>query len=171
MFDIDGGKLLIIGIVALVVIGPKELPGVLRQVGQAVARLRRMASEFQGQFMDAMRESELEELRKDVTKMATVDMDGLDPFDAMRKDVAAVKSDIETALETRPSEAAPSPASVDLAGLPSATPDAGTPDTVTHAAEGIAPVATSPELGIGAHIPEPAPEPVTMPRSAGGHSA
>ena len=62
MFDIDSGKLLIIGIVALVVIGPKELPGVLRQVGNALGKVRRMAAEFQGQFMDAMRESELEEL-------------------------------------------------------------------------------------------------------------
>jgi Tat protein translocase TatB subunit len=69
MFDIDSGKLLIIGIVALVVIGPKELPGVLRQVGNALGKVRRMAAEFQGQFMEAMRESELEELKKDVQKM------------------------------------------------------------------------------------------------------
>ena len=64
MFDIDSGKLLIIGIVALVVIGPKELPGVLRQVGNALGKVRRMAAEFQGQFMEAMRESELEELKR-----------------------------------------------------------------------------------------------------------
>ena len=47
-----------IGIVALIVIGPKELPRVMRQLGQAVAKMRRMAAEFRGQFMDAMREAD-----------------------------------------------------------------------------------------------------------------
>jgi sec-independent protein translocase protein TatB len=151
MFDIDGGKLLIIGIVALVVIGPKELPGVMRQVGQAIARLRRMAAEFQGQFMDAMREAELDELRKDVTNLAKVDMNGLDPFDAMKKDVAATKADIESALEVRAVEPAPSPASVDMSGLPSGVPD----ENETFAAEGIAPNATEPEADLGVPLPAP----------------
>ena len=46
MFDIGWGELLVIGIVALVVIGPKELPGVVRTLGQTVAKLRRMAFEM-----------------------------------------------------------------------------------------------------------------------------
>ena len=57
MFDISWGELLIIGMVALVVIGPKELPGVLRTVGQWMAKVRRMAAEFQDQFREAMREA------------------------------------------------------------------------------------------------------------------
>lgn len=69
MFEFDAGKLIIIGIVALIVIGPKELPRVLRQVGQTVAKLRRMAAEFQGQFMDAMREADLADIKADVTKL------------------------------------------------------------------------------------------------------
>ena len=69
MFDFDAGKLLIIGIVALVVIGPKELPRVMRQVGQVVAKLRRMASEFQGQFMDAMKEADLQDVRTEMSKL------------------------------------------------------------------------------------------------------
>jgi sec-independent protein translocase protein TatB len=69
MFDFDASKLLIIGVVALIVIGPKDLPRVLRQVGQMVTRLRRMAGEFQGQFMDAMKEADLEDLRNEVTKL------------------------------------------------------------------------------------------------------
>ncbi len=69
MFDFDAGKFLIIGIVALIVIGPKELPRVLRQVGQTVGRVRRMASEFQGQFMDAMKEADLETIRQDLKKI------------------------------------------------------------------------------------------------------
>ena len=54
MFDFDVGKLLVVGIVALAVIPPKDLPRVMRTVGQAVGKMRRMAAEFQGQFMDAM---------------------------------------------------------------------------------------------------------------------
>jgi sec-independent protein translocase protein TatB len=69
MFDFDASKLLIIGVVALIVIGPKDLPRVLRQVGQMVTKLRRMAGEFQGQFMDAMKEADLEDLRNEVTKL------------------------------------------------------------------------------------------------------
>jgi sec-independent protein translocase protein TatB len=69
MFDIGWGELLVIGIVALVVIGPKELPGVVRTLGQTVAKLRRMASDFQNQFNEAMREAELVDLKKDAEKM------------------------------------------------------------------------------------------------------
>ncbi|MGI4765300.1 MAG: Sec-independent protein translocase protein TatB, partial [Janthinobacterium lividum] len=69
MFDFDASKLLIIGVVALVVIGPKDLPRVLRQVGQMVGKLRRMAAEFQGQFMDAMKEADLADLQNEVKKL------------------------------------------------------------------------------------------------------
>src|SRR5919206_5077665 len=64
MFDISWGKLVIIGVVALLVIGPKELPGVLRQLGQWMTKIRRMAAEFQGQFQEAMREAEMADLKK-----------------------------------------------------------------------------------------------------------
>jgi sec-independent protein translocase protein TatB len=66
MFDFDVGKLLIFGIVALAVIPPKDLPRVMRTVGQALGRMRRMAAEFQGQFMDAMREVELDSVKKEL---------------------------------------------------------------------------------------------------------
>jgi sec-independent protein translocase protein TatB len=96
MFDFDAGKLLVIGVVALIVIGPKELPRVLRQVGQAVGKLRRMAGEFQTQFMDAMKEAELEDLRKEAAKLA----------DATRVDVnfnpaETLKNQISGALEDK----------------------------------------------------------------------
>jgi sec-independent protein translocase protein TatB len=65
MFDIGWGELLIIGMVALIAIGPKELPGVLRTLGQWMGKIRRMASDFQGQFQEAMREAEMAEVRKE----------------------------------------------------------------------------------------------------------
>lgn len=66
MFDIAWSELMLIGAVALVVIGPKDLPKAMRTVGAAVGKVRRMASEFQGQFNDAMREAELHDLKKQV---------------------------------------------------------------------------------------------------------
>jgi sec-independent protein translocase protein TatB len=73
MFDLDASKLLVVGIVALAVIPPKDLPRVLRTVGQYVGKMRRMASEFQGQFMDAMKEAEraadLESVKKEFASL------------------------------------------------------------------------------------------------------
>jgi sec-independent protein translocase protein TatB len=66
MFDIAWSEMLVIGAVALVVIGPKDLPKALRSVGEAVGKIKRMASEFQGQFNEAMREAELHDLKKQV---------------------------------------------------------------------------------------------------------
>src|SRR2546430_17592609 len=69
MFDFDAGKLIIVGIVALIVIGPKELPRVMLQVGQAAAKMRGMAAEFRSQFMDAMREAEIDDINSDVERL------------------------------------------------------------------------------------------------------
>ena len=79
MFDISWGKLVIIGVVALLVIGPKELPGVLRQVGQWMAKIRRMAAEFQGQFQEAMREAEMADLKKQFDETTSSLNSALDP--------------------------------------------------------------------------------------------
>lgn len=69
MFDFGSGELLVIGVVALVVIGPKELPGLLRTVGQTVTRLRRIAGDFQGQFQSALREADLHDALSSVSDL------------------------------------------------------------------------------------------------------
>ncbi len=97
MFDIDSGKLLILGVIALIVIKPKDLPGVMRQVGATLAQLRRMAAEFQGQFKDAMREAELDDLKKEMAKVT--DFDGLDPFTDLHKSLNETRAEIETSFE------------------------------------------------------------------------
>ncbi len=66
MFDIAWGEFVVIAVVALIVIGPKELPGVLRAIGQWTTKIRRMAAEFQGQFQEALREAEMADLKKEV---------------------------------------------------------------------------------------------------------
>jgi sec-independent protein translocase protein TatB len=91
MFDFDPGKLLIIGVVALIVIGPKDLPRVLRTVGQMVRRMRRMAGEFQSQFMEAMNEADLAEVKKELNALhesAKVDM-SYDPAAAVRHEMTS----------------------------------------------------------------------------------
>ncbi len=108
MFDFDAGKLIVIGIVALIVIGPKELPRVMRQAGQAAAKIRRMAAEFRGQFMDAMREADIDDIKSDVARLAEsakVDA-GIDPL-------AEIKAELTQALDTAGKSAA-----VPIAGVP-----------------------------------------------------
>src|SRR5215470_542173 len=66
MFDLTSSKLLILAIVALLVIGPKDLPALLRTIGKYVGIIKRQAAEFRAQFDEAMRESEFAELKKSV---------------------------------------------------------------------------------------------------------
>ena len=66
MLDMSWGEVMLIGGVALIVIGPKDLPKALRTVGQITTKLRRMAGEFQSQFNEAIREAELDDVRKEV---------------------------------------------------------------------------------------------------------
>ncbi len=114
MFDFDIGKLMVVGIVALAVIPPKDLPRVMRTVGQAIGKMRRMAAEFQGQFMDAMREADLESVRKELDALnekAKIDA-AFDPAGMIREEVtkAAAPHDVgvsEVALN--PPEPPPTP--------------------------------------------------------------
>jgi len=69
MFDITSSKLLILAIVALIVVGPKDLPMLLRKIGQFMGRMRGMANEFRASFDEMARQSELDELRKEVEAM------------------------------------------------------------------------------------------------------
>jgi sec-independent protein translocase protein TatB len=92
MLDLfDPGKILIVAIVALLVIGPKDLPRVLRTVGQVVGKMRRMAAEFQGQFMEALKEAELDDVKKELTAIGeSARIDGsFDPTTLMRDEVTA----------------------------------------------------------------------------------
>jgi sec-independent protein translocase protein TatB len=93
MFDLDISKMIIVGIVALAVIPPKDLPRVMRTVGQTIGKMRRMATEFQGQFMEAMREVEreadLDSVKKEfqaINDQAKIDT-SFDPVGIMREDM------------------------------------------------------------------------------------
>jgi sec-independent protein translocase protein TatB len=129
MFEFDAGKLIIIGIVALIVIGPKELPRVMRQVGQAVGKLRRLGAEFQAQFMEAIREADAEEMRAQAHKLvegAKVDL-GADPL-------ALAKAELTSALQKPAPESAPSAASSAMLPLNHAEPAAASSQPASSAA-------------------------------------
>jgi len=89
MFDIGWGELVVIGIVALIAIGPKELPTVLRTLGQYMAKIRRMASEFQGQFQEALREAEMADLKKQAEDLKTSvsDLTNFNPLANTQKEI------------------------------------------------------------------------------------
>ena len=122
MFDIGWSELLVIAVVAIIVVGPKELPRLMRTFGHYVSKLRRMAADFQRQFEEAVRDSEIDEVRK-----------------AMR-DFHAQASDIHSSVDKplmapKPSPpAAPAPAPIEVtapAAKPKAKPLAKKPKTTS----------------------------------------
>jgi sec-independent protein translocase protein TatB len=119
MFDISWTEFLLIGVVALIVIGPKELPGVLRTLGQYTRKVRGMAADFQNQFNEAMREAEMADLKKEVDSMAH-DFKNFDPLKDVRADVDAMGKDIESSLTATP--APKSDATVTSEAVPQAEP-------------------------------------------------
>ena len=120
MFDIGWSELVVIGVVALIAIGPKELPGVLRSVGQWIGKIKRMASDFQGQFQEAMREAEVADLKKqfdEASSAATNFTSGFDnPLESAKNQIENTFKDQATpAPETPP---APDAGSRDSSRLP-----------------------------------------------------
>jgi sec-independent protein translocase protein TatB len=124
MFDIGWSEIVVIGVVALIVIGPKELPAVLRAIGQWTTKIRRMAGEFQSQFQEAMREAEMADLKKqvdelgDAAKGITSDYDPLDFKEATKW---------EPKPDAKPDPAPGATPESTAAALPSETHDAGAP--------------------------------------------
>ena len=90
MFDIGWSEFVVIAVVALIAIGPKELPGVLRMVGQWMGKARKMAAEFQGQFQEAMREAEMADLKKsfDEVREAASGLAAGNVMTSLQKDVS-----------------------------------------------------------------------------------
>jgi len=89
MFDFGATEMLIIAIVALLVVGPRDLPGLLRQIGQGMATMRRMAAEFQEQFSQAIDTPDIQSLKKDMSEIADqtrLDV-GFDPLNEARREM------------------------------------------------------------------------------------
>jgi sec-independent protein translocase protein TatB len=163
MFDITSSKLLILGIVALLVIGPKDLPALLRTIGKYVGIIKRQAAEFRAQFDEAMRESELQQLKKDVESMgqeAEATMRAAEQ--SVHNDMADASRSVDAAMNVDaapPAQIAADPMAHDASGLP--LPDGtqgGAGDKSTAALNGAA---------HAAQASEPAPAPGTMAEAGG----
>ena len=139
MFDIGWSELLLIAVVALVAIGPKELPGVLRMVGQWMGKARRMAAEFQGQFQEALREAEMADLKKsfDEVREAASGFSTGSMMSSLQRDVdkaldiEGVDKTVASSVATETIESAVDPA----AGAPAlpTTPEPPRPETFVEA--------------------------------------
>lgn len=98
MFGIDSPELLVIAIVALVVIGPKELPGLLRSWGKWMAQMRGMASEFRGHVDEMVRQSELDDIKKQLDAAPGLDLQALDPTKQIKSAIQEGMAEGEKAL-------------------------------------------------------------------------
>jgi len=105
MFDIGWTELIVVAVVMILVVGPKDLPRMLRTFGQTVGKVRRMAGEFQSTFNDALREAEkqadIADMKAQVEKAAN-----FDPLGDIKKSIEDDASGKKTASGT---QAAPTP--------------------------------------------------------------
>ena len=137
MFDIGWTEMMVIAVVAIVVVGPKELPGMLRTFGKTMGKVRRMSRDFQRQFDDALREADLDEVRKgfDTVRKAN-------PTNALKKAVSPISDEMtevgrsarggtaRTSATSKSPETAPSPETTPSAEAEHTEP-AKTGDTTT----------------------------------------
>ena len=94
MFDIGWLEMFVVAVIAIVFVGPKELPGMLRTFGRAIKKVRSLAGEFQGQVNEALKEAEL-----DGVKDTFNDMRSLDPTKAIKDKLNPLKDDLERPVE------------------------------------------------------------------------
>ena len=161
MFDIGWSELLVIAVVALIAIGPKELPGVLRNVGHWMGKVRRMAAEFQSQFQEAMREAEMEDLKKhadDLNNAARSLSKPFDPADYLGKlDTPSTSTAADTSAISAEASAAATEAAATAAAAEVKAPVAEPPAAAEPATE--APADTLPAAEREAIAPVQAPAP------------
>ncbi|OAP45392.1 preprotein translocase [Sinorhizobium saheli] len=113
MLDVGWTELVVIAIVLIIVVGPKDLPPMLRSFGRMTAKMRGMAADFRRQFDEALREADLDEVRKTIS-----DAQSLNPTTALRDAMNPlrqlgneIKSDLQKATtpDKPPQEAVPEP--------------------------------------------------------------
>jgi sec-independent protein translocase protein TatB len=139
MFDIGWTEMLVIAIVMIVVVGPKDLPRMLRTFGKTTAKLRSMAGDFQKQFNEALKEAELDDVKKSVDQLRSLDPRNeikkqLNPFEKAAQDVRAGLNSLNPSVSksAEPAQPAAHPAeplktgATEMPGVngPTAMPDA-----------------------------------------------
>ena len=152
MFDIGWTEMLVIAVVMIVVVGPKDLPRMLRTFGKTTAKLRAMAGDFQKQFNEALKEAELDDVKKSVDELRSLNPASeirkqLNPFEKAAADVRAGLNSLKPSEPAKPAEPAESQP---------VTP-AEPASAVTHAAEPLKNGATAMPGVAGPEAMPPAP--------------
>ena len=106
MFDIGWTEMLVVAVVAILFVGPKELPGMLRTFGRAVKKIRMLAGDFQRQFDDALKDAELDGVKDGINQVRNLDptkqiKDKLNP---LKSDLDSVKKSVEEKTDFNPEE-------------------------------------------------------------------
>ncbi|MEO0679526.1 MAG: Sec-independent protein translocase protein TatB [Pseudomonadota bacterium] len=145
MFDIGWSELLVLGALALIVVGPKDLPGMLRTLGQLAGKARRMAREFQTSMEDAARDADMgKEMRDMQTSMA--DWNSKIGADAPRKYAEKFMAGDDKAASNAPVPTKPGPTPIETEVETGAATGAGSP-------AGDAPTGPAPDPALGASAP------------------
>lgn len=157
MFGIDSPELLVIAIVALVVIGPKELPALLRSWGKWMAKMRGMASEFRGHVDEMVRQSDLDEVKKQLEAGSSgLDLQSLDPTKQIKsmiqegvaegeKALSDAKAQINTSIDNPLAEPESAPQiAVEPLAEPTLEPAADPAPVVAEVAAPVEPAAPAP---------------------------
>ncbi|HKT19703.1 MAG TPA: Sec-independent protein translocase protein TatB [Stellaceae bacterium] len=154
MFDFAWSELALIAVVALIVIGPKDLPRVMRIVGQWVQRARAIAREFQGSIDQMVREAELDEIKRNLDRASSFDVEheirqAVDPGGELQRS-------LNEPVLTNPLIDAPHPAPAAEAEAPTGATEA--PPLPTPPAPDTPPPVTQAEEAKGEAAPAPAAE-------------
>ncbi len=154
MFDFAWTELAVIGVVALLVIGPKDLPGAIKGVGDFVRRARRMAGEFQTHVDDMVRDANLSEVRNQINEIRNFDIKG-----ALEKEIdkdGSIRSAFDDPFSNKPLPLA----SADPVSTP---PELPAPELPAPGPEAPAAIAAEPEDTTPAFIPPAIAHPPPMP--------
>jgi sec-independent protein translocase protein TatB len=165
MFEVGWTEMLVIAIVMIVVVGPKDLPNMLRTFGRTTAKLRAMAADFQKQFNEALKEAELDDVKKSVDELR-----GLSPVAEIKKQLdpfqqaaADVRAGVDAAMKPKPAADPATPAaSTPQAAEPlknGATEMPGVSGTQTAPAMPIFPAMTDESVVTASTGPAVAPKP------------
>ncbi|MBZ9794713.1 Sec-independent protein translocase protein TatB [Mesorhizobium sp. ES1-4] len=168
MFEVGWTEMLVIAIVMIVVVGPKDLPNMLRTFGRTTAKLRAMAADFQKQFNEALKEAELDDVKKSVDELR-----GLSPVAEIRKQLnpfeqaaADVRAGVDAAMKPKPAADPSAPA----ASTPQAAEPLKNGATIMPGVNG--PEAATPAPISPAMTDEPvvaaSTEPVVAPKASAG---
>jgi sec-independent protein translocase protein TatB len=167
MLGLDWTELALIAVVAVVIIGPKDLPEAVRGIAKGIQKLRRMAGEFQGQLDEVVREAKLEDVRNQINEIRSFDFRGavereIDKDGDLRKTFSEdpIGNPLKDAFDDRPPSAhgaavTPPPAPAEAA--PTAAPAPSLPAAPAFVPPGVA-AATSPPTD-PIHVPAAAPPP------------